>query len=88
MIGSRRLRGLRARHRGVAVARVRPRRIAILSATISRAGVAGLACHNEMGTGVCRAYCGGPMNVPCPNGQMCVDLSVMVKKAVIGICSR
>src|SRR5439155_8615800 len=49
--------------------------------------VAGLACHTEKGMGICRKYCGGAMNVVCPNGEMCIDLSMTVKKTTIGICS-
>jgi hypothetical protein len=48
---------------------------------------AGLACHDEGGNSVCRAYCGGPGNGACPMGQTCKDLSQMVPKSRIGICA-
>jgi len=63
--------------------------------------VPGLACHTENMAGVCRQYCrtgtgvdagagpdGGVADVTCPMGQMCVDLSMTVKKNKIGICSK
>ena len=56
----------------------------------------GLQCNK----GVCRQYCrdnglagdagvpdGGAGNVACPMGQKCGDLSMMIKKNVIGICA-
>jgi hypothetical protein len=47
----------------------------------------GLGCFQNGNTGVCRPFCGGPMNVPCTNGKSCVDFSTKVKVAVAGVCA-
>jgi hypothetical protein len=48
---------------------------------------AGLGCFFSNGNaGVCRPFCGGPMNVPCSNGMSCVDFSTKVKVAIVGVC--
>jgi hypothetical protein len=52
---------------------------------------AGLGCYAPPGATMqsqvlCRPYCGGAMNVACKNGKKCVDLSMTVKTATIGVC--
>jgi hypothetical protein len=46
----------------------------------------GLACYDNGNGAVCRPYCGGPNNVACNNGNLCVDLSMSVQKATVGAC--
>jgi hypothetical protein len=48
----------------------------------------GLGCYlpPQQQNAVCRPYCGGPNNVPCTNGHVCVDLSMNVKVATVGVC--
>jgi hypothetical protein len=48
--------------------------------------VTGLTCFQEGNGGVCRPFCGGPMNVACRNGKGCVDFSTTVKRTVVGVC--
>jgi hypothetical protein len=48
---------------------------------------AGLGCHVEGQSFVCRPYCGGPGNAACNNGKQCIDFSMTVPKTTLGYCA-
>jgi hypothetical protein len=47
----------------------------------------GLTCFIDQTGPRCRPFCGGPLNVACTNGKSCVDFSMKVKLAVVGVCA-